>query len=44
MTIKQLKKCGFIYKRISKNWYLVRIYADKKRFLYHVVIPMRLKK
>lgn len=32
-------KAGFVYKRLSKHLFLVRVYADKKRFLYHLVLP-----
>ena len=40
MTVKELENLGFIYKRISKHWYLVKLYANKK---YTLIFPMRLK-
>ena len=42
--LEMLSRLGFIYKRLSKNWYLCRIYADPHKLLYHVVIPLRIKK
>lgn len=40
MTAKELENCGFIYKRLTKHWYLVRIYANKNKLMYHLIIPM----
>lgn len=37
--IEIMAQLGFIYKRISKRWALVRMYADERRFLYHFVFP-----
>ena len=41
--VEMLKELGFIYKHIAGNWYLVRIYADKSKLLYHLIIPMYLR-
>ena len=43
VTIDDLEKCGFVYKRLSKHWYLIRLYSIKadtkwKRFWSHVVV------
>ena len=45
MNVNDLKKIGFIYKRLSKNWYLCRIYANKKAhpILYHVILPFHIR-
>ena len=45
MTIPELKKCGFIYKKLTNKIYLCRVYANKKAhpILYHVIIPLYLK-
>ena len=40
MTIKELYKMGFIYKKLTKHWYLVRLYANKKHPLHRIVIPI----
>lgn len=42
MRIEDLERKGFICNRLSKNWYLVRLYANKKA-LKHVVFPMYIK-
>lgn len=36
-----IMKCDFIYKRIWKDWYLVRMYGSKKLHPigYHIVFP-----
>lgn len=41
--IKRLADCGYIYKRISKHWFLVRMYATPKKLLYHLVLPKYIK-
>lgn len=41
--VERLRELGFIYKHISGNWYLVRIYAGKSKLLYHLIIPMYLQ-
>lgn len=41
----ELEKCNFIYKKISKNVYLCRLYGNKKHhpILYHFIIPFYIK-
>ena len=38
-----LTKHGFIVCHIYRDWYLVRLYANKKHPLYHIVFPMIIK-
>lgn len=40
--VKWLIEHGFIVKHLFGDWYLVRLYADKSNFLYHIIFPMRL--
>ena len=40
--VKILTDVGFIKKKLFGRWYLVRLYADKKNLLYHIIIPFRL--
>lgn len=40
MTVKELSQMGFIYKRLTKHLYLVRLYANKKNPLYRIIIPI----
>lgn len=40
MTIKELSKMGFIYKKLTKHLYLVRLYANKNHPLHKIIIPI----
>lgn len=40
MTIQELDNLGFIYKKLTKHLYLVRLYADKNHPLYKIIIPI----
>ena len=40
MTVRELSKMGFIYKRLTKHLYLVRLYANKKNPLHRIIIPI----
>lgn len=45
LTIAELEKMGFIYKRLKwKNWYLVRYNAKPEKFGYRVIFPLYLKR
>ena len=43
MTIQELDNLGFIYKKLTKHLYLVRLYADRKKPLSKIIIPIILK-
>ena len=40
MTIQELDNLGFIYKKLTKHLYLVRLYANKNNPLYRIIIPI----
>jgi len=42
VSIKKLEQVGFIYKKLSKNWYLVRLYANPKKLGYNIIFPLKL--
>jgi hypothetical protein len=35
--VDRLQKCGYIYKRLSTHWFLVRKYATKRKLFYHFI-------
>lgn len=39
---KWLNDNGFIVRHIKGDWYLVRLYGDKRNPLYHIIFPMKL--
>ena len=44
MTVKELSEMGFIYKRLTKHLYLVRLYANKNNPLHRIIFPMFIAK
>lgn len=40
MTIQELDNLGFIYKKLTKHLYLVRLYANKNHPLHRIIIPI----
>lgn len=45
MKFEEIKKCNFLYKRMSRHWWLCRLYGNKEKhpILYHLIIPMYIK-
>ena len=41
--IERLSSMGFIIKRISKNWFFVRLYSNPEKIGYYIIFPMRIK-
>lgn len=39
---KWLSENGFIVRHIMGDWYLVRLYGDKRNPLHHIIFPMKI--
>ena len=42
VSIKRLEQVGFIYKKLFKNWYLVRLHANPNKIGYNIIFPLKL--
>lgn len=39
---KWLSENGFIVRHIMGDWYLVRLYGDKRNPFHHIIFPMKI--